>query len=79
MDAGKASNSQHVRPLSASTSSTISSISSDPNHFPSKLHATLAALEESDDAREIVSWQPHGKAFKIHASEQEFTDKVLSM
>jgi hypothetical protein len=44
--------------------------------FPLKLHAILRISEEEGYGH-IISWQIHGRAFKIHKAE-EFKEKVLT-
>ena len=44
--------------------------------FPLKLHAILRAIED-EGYGDIISWQVHGRAFKIHKAE-EFKEKVLA-
>lgn len=44
------------------------------SYFPSKLHKLLEHSEQSEIAH-IISWQVHGRAFKIHKP-KEFTEKV---
>jgi hypothetical protein len=46
--------------------------------FPVKLHKLLEAVEVDDDVSDIVSWQIHGRAFKIHRP-KEFTDKLMPL
>jgi hypothetical protein len=43
--------------------------------FPMKVHKVLAELAK-DGREHIMSWQPHGRSFKIH-KHQEFIDLVL--
>jgi hypothetical protein len=43
--------------------------------FPLKLHAILRITEEEGHG-DIISWQIHGRAFKIHKT-KEFEEKVL--
>lgn len=43
--------------------------------FPEKLHSILDRIE-ADGQASIVSWLPHGKAFKIH-NEAEFASTIL--
>lgn len=45
------------------------------DHFPSILHFLLTELEK-DGMNHIVSWQPHGRCFRIHQKD-EFVAKVL--
>ena len=42
--------------------------------FPAKLHKLLSQSEEENYSH-IISWLPHGRAFKIH-DEKEFIEKV---
>jgi hypothetical protein len=44
-------------------------------HFPSKLHRLLDDSEQNDIAH-IISWQIHGRAFKIH-KRKDFLEKVV--
>jgi len=44
-------------------------------HFPSKLHRLLDDSEQNDIAH-IISWQIHGRAFKIHKP-KVFLEKVV--
>jgi hypothetical protein len=44
-------------------------------HFPSKLHRLLDDSEQNDIAQ-IISWQIHGRAFKIHKP-KDFLEKVV--
>jgi hypothetical protein len=46
--------------------------------FPVKLHKLLEAVEVDDNVSNIVSWQIHGRAFKIHRP-KEFTDKLMPL
>lgn len=43
--------------------------------FPVKLHDALTEIE-ADGKEHIVSWQPHGRAFKIH-NQEAFEDEIL--
>ena len=43
--------------------------------FPFKLHEMLDAIEE-DGYASIVSWQPHGRCFKIH-KKAEFVEQIM--
>lgn len=43
--------------------------------FPAKLYEVLSKLDQ-DGRGHIMSWQPHGRSFKIHKP-QEFVDLVL--
>ena len=43
--------------------------------FPVKLHDALSEIE-ADGKEQIVSWQPHGRAFKIH-NQEAFEDEIL--
>lgn len=45
------------------------------NLFPSKLHVMLASAE-ADGFDHIVSWQPHGRCFKVHQPSR-FVDEIL--
>lgn len=45
------------------------------DNFPSKLHFMLSELE-SDGLSHIVSWQPHGRCFAVHRTD-EFVEKIL--
>jgi HSF-type DNA-binding len=45
--------------------------------FPSQLYAMLEEVEV-DGMTHVVSWQPHGRAFKVHRREQ-FVEHVLPM
>jgi hypothetical protein len=45
--------------------------------FPLKLHILLDNVE-AKELSHIVSWQSHGRAFKIH-KEREFVDKVMPL
>ena len=47
----------------------------DRNHFPSRLHMMLHALENSPEGSGI-GWQPHGKVFIIRNT-GVFVDQVL--
>lgn len=61
--------------MSSSSASCCYSQSYQEAWFPFKLHRMLeAAIQEGNEA--IVSWQPHGRAFKIHEP-QGFEDLVL--
>lgn len=40
----------------------------DKAHFPIKLHAILDHIEE-DGHNHVISWQPHGRSFKVHKQE----------
>lgn len=44
--------------------------------FPLKLHSILRAIED-EGYGDIISWQVHGRAFKIHKAE-DFKEKVLA-
>jgi len=44
--------------------------------FPMKLH-TIVERSEIDGYSSIISWQPHGRAFKIH-DQKLFLEKVIS-
>lgn len=46
--------------------------------FPAKLHKLLEATEGDNDVADIISWQMHGRAFKIHKP-KEFTDKLMPL
>lgn len=35
------------------------------NNFPQKLYRMLEYAETSPDVQAIISWQPHGRSFKI--------------
>ena len=43
--------------------------------FPIRLHTMLSDVESMGQA-DIVSWQPHGRCFVVHKS-QEFVDQIL--
>ena len=43
--------------------------------FPWRLHDMLAAVEQ-ENLEHIVSWQPHGRAFRVDKP-SEFVEKVL--
>ena len=43
--------------------------------FPIKLHHLLSEIEK-DGYERIISWQPHGRAFKIH-KKQDFSEIIL--
>mmetsp|Transcript_46616 Transcript_46616/g.113581 ORF Transcript_46616/g.113581 Transcript_46616/m.113581 type:complete len:243 (-) Transcript_46616:1246-1974(-) len=43
--------------------------------FPMKLHAVLEQID-TDGYSSILSWQPHGRSFKIHKP-REFTEYVM--
>lgn len=43
--------------------------------FPWRLHEMLEAVEH-EGWSDIVSWQPHGRSFKVHNS-KSFVEKVL--
>lgn len=45
--------------------------------FPSQLFAMLEQVEE-DGMSHIVSWRPHGRAFKVHRKAQ-FVENVLPL
>lgn len=45
--------------------------------FPSQLFALLEQVED-DGMAHVVSWQPHGRAFKVHRK-QQFVDDVLPL
>jgi len=40
----------------------------DRAHFPIKLHAILDNIEQ-DGHGHVISWQPHGRSFKVHKQE----------
>jgi HSF-type DNA-binding len=42
---------------------------SNRSYFPTQLYALLQQAED-DGMASIVSWQPHGHAFKVHCKEQ---------
>jgi hypothetical protein len=44
--------------------------------FPEKLHDMLHALDHNFEAREVVSWLPHGRAFLVHKP-KEFTREIM--
>jgi len=49
----------------------------DGNHFPTRLHMMLSALEDgngSSDGADSIGWQPHGKVFMIRNADV-FVDK----
>jgi hypothetical protein len=49
----------------------------DRNHFPTRLHMMLSALEnDADGLANVVSWQPHGRVFMIRNADV-FMDHIL--
>lgn len=44
--------------------------------FPEKLHEMLHAIENDQDARPVVSWLSHGRAFIVHKP-KEFTKEIM--
>lgn len=58
-------------PLEEAKSSCFSS----PEPFPFKLHTLLDQIE-SDGHADVVSWQPHGRAFVIH-QKQAFVECIM--
>jgi len=46
-------------------------------NFPVKLHYMLSDMEE-DGLANIVSWQPHGRCFIVHKTE-DFVSKILPL
>ena len=47
------------------------------NSFPAILHVALENAEK-DGTEEVLSWQPHGRAFRVHDTEQ-LTETVLKL
>jgi hypothetical protein len=45
------------------------------NLFPAKLHLMLSSAE-ADGFDHIVSWQPHGRCFKVHQPTR-FVDEIM--
>lgn len=45
--------------------------------FPYRLHDLLSAVERDGTLDHVISWQPHGRSFKIH-DPKEFASAVLS-
>ena len=45
--------------------------------FPERLHFVLEQAE-SEGYEDLISWQPHGRAFVVHDSEK-LTEKVLKL
>ena len=43
--------------------------------FPARLHGTLESLEKGGRT-DIVCWQPHGRAFKVH-DKKRFESEIL--
>lgn len=58
-----------------SSSSSLSTSSSSSHPFPIKLHLLLEESEASGLGH-IISWQPHGRAFKIH-NPTLFTETIM--
>jgi hypothetical protein len=49
-----------------------------PSSFPWKLYNMLVRVEMEEGERSIVSWQPHGRCFKVnHTMRCEFSDLLL--
>jgi hypothetical protein len=71
-DAGNPS--QENRPSSTGSSDTLRNRYSGGN-FPSRLYSMLKQIEAEGRA-DIVSWQPHGRAFLVHKI-NEFEKEVL--
>ena len=45
--------------------------------FPEKLHVALESAEQ-DGNDDVLSWQPHGRAFRVHDTDQ-LTERVLKL
>ena len=49
------------------------------NNFPQKLYRMLEYADKSpDDVQAIISWQPHGRSFKIK-DKKRLQDEVLPL
>ncbi len=46
-----------------------------PVPFPLKLHALLDTIE-ADGHADVISWQPHGRSFRVHKT-KEFVDTIM--
>jgi hypothetical protein len=61
-------------------SEALNSIKRDPRGgvpvpFPLKLHALLDTIE-ADGHADVISWQPHGRCFRVHKTE-EFVEAIM--
>jgi hypothetical protein len=61
-------------------SDALNSIKRDPRGgvpvpFPLKLHALLDTIE-ADGHADVISWQPHGRCFRVHKTE-EFVENIM--
>ena len=46
--------------------------------FPWKLHEMLEELEDQG-YEEILSWLPHGRAFRVNSNSEEFVKKIRKL
>ena len=44
--------------------------------FPVRLYEMLSATNDSSYLRSVISWQPHGRCFRIHDIER-FSDEIM--
>lgn len=66
---------EKLTPLDAPLNSGMTGKSSSISSFPIKLHEALIDIE-NDGNGHIISWQPHGRSFKIH-KQPEFERQIL--
>jgi len=55
----------HIRDQKSSSFHEEDTVELEKAHFPIKLHAILDHIEEDGHAH-VISWQPHGRSFKVH-------------